>query len=122
MDKIYIRSLRVYAYHGVNTDEKENGQPFELDITLCLDLKAAGQTDFLSDTVNYAKVTKLAVKVISSEKNNLIERAASRVAFSILEEFPVCEVTVLLKKPRAPVAADFEYMAVEITRTREDLT
>lgn len=36
----------------------------------------------------------------------------------ILEEFPVEEVTVRLKKPRAPVAADFEYVAVEITRRR----
>lgn len=30
MDKIYIRGLRVYAYHGVKETEKEKGQPFEL--------------------------------------------------------------------------------------------
>ena len=46
--------------------------------------------------------------------------AASRVAEAILEEFPVEAVTVLLKKPRAPIAADFAYVAVEITRRRED--
>ena len=34
MDKIMIRGLRVFAYHGVNPEEKEKGQPFELDITL----------------------------------------------------------------------------------------
>lgn len=39
MDKIMIRGLRVFAYHGVNPEEKEKGQPFELDITLEADLR-----------------------------------------------------------------------------------
>ena len=121
MDKIIIKDLRVYAYHGVNPEEKEKGQPFELDITLSADLSKAGNTDALYDTINYARVTKLAVATIQSEKNNLIERVATRVADAILEQFPVKEVTVLLKKPRAPIAADFSYVAVEITRTREEI-
>ena len=52
MDKIYIRGLRVFAYHGVNIEEKEKGQPFVLDVTLEVDLSRAGQSDNLSDTVN----------------------------------------------------------------------
>ena len=54
---------------------------------------------------------------------DLIERVAARVAQQLLEEFSLVEqVTVLLKKPQAPVKADFDYMAVEITRTREDFS
>ena len=53
-----------------------------------------------------------------AEKNDLIERAATRIAEALLAEFPAEEVTVLLKKPRAPVGADFDYMAVEITKRR----
>lgn len=120
MDKIMIRGLRVFAYHGVNAEEKEKGQPFELDITLEADLRRPGESDALADTINYAKVSKLALRTMLAQKNNLIERAASRVAEAILEEFPVEAVTVLLKKPRAPIAADFAYVAVEITRRRED--
>ena len=120
MDKIYIRGLRVFAYHGVNIEEKEKGQPFVLDVTLEVDLSRAGQSDNLSDTVNYAKVAKRIVRVMQTEKDDLIERAATRVAEAILTEFPaVREVTVLLKKPRAPIAAEFDYVAVEITRSRE---
>lgn len=118
MDRIDIKGLRVYAYHGVNTEEKEKGQPFELDIALETDLSLPGRTDFLSDTINYAKVSKLAIATMQGEKNNLIERAATRVAEAILEEFSVQAVTVRLKKPRAPIAADFAYVAVEITRRR----
>lgn len=116
MDKIYIKGLRVYAYHGVNASEQEKGQPFELDITLGYDLSAAGATDDLSKTINYSKVSKRALAVMLAEKNALIERAATRVAETLLTEFPAEEVTVLLKKPRAPIAADFDYVAVEITR------
>lgn len=120
MDKIMIKGLRVYAYHGVNQEEKEKGQPFELDITLGVDARAAGQSDDLAQTVNYSKVSKRVLAVMLAEKNDLLERAAARVAQALLEDFPIEEVTVLLKKPRAPIAADFEYVAVQITRRRED--
>ena len=119
MDKIHIRGLRVFAYHGVNAEEKEKGQPFELDVTLAADLSRAGQSDDLSDTVNYAKAAKLIVRVRQTGKEDVIARAATRVAEAILTEFSaVREVTVLLKKPRAPIAADFDYVAVEINRCR----
>lgn len=121
MDKIYIKGLRVYAYHGVKEAEKEKGQPFELGITLSVDVRAAGQSDDLAQTVNYSTVSKRILAVMLAEKNDLLERVATRVAETVLTEFPVAEVTVLLKKPRAPIAADFDYVAVEITRRREDL-
>ncbi len=121
MDKIVIKGLRVFAYHGVNPEEKENGQTFELDITLHTDLSRAGMTDDLNDTINYASVAKLASAVMLQEKNDLIERAAARVADAILENYPTEAVTVLLKKPEAPMKADFDFVGVEITRTREGM-
>lgn len=121
MDKIIIKGLRVYAYHGVKPEEKEKGQPFILDITLLTDVRGPGASDRLEETINYSKAAKRAVAVMLSEKNDLIERAATRVAETLLAEFPAEEVTVCLKKPRAPVAADFEYVAVEITRRRGEV-
>ncbi len=119
LDQIQIRGLRVYAYHGVKETEKEKGQPFELDIVLWTDVSLSGRTDHLEDTVNYSKVAQKATALLQSEKNNLVERAATRVAEGILEAFPVEGVTVCLKKPRAPIAADFQYVAVQITRWRQ---
>lgn len=116
MDKILIRGLRVFAYHGVNPEEKQDGQPFELDITLCRDLSAAGESDDLAQTVSYAKAAKRAAAVLTATSYDLLERAATVVAETLLAEFPVDEVTVRLKKPQAPVALDFDYMGVEITR------
>lgn len=125
MDNISIKGLRVFAYHGVNPEEKEKGQPFVLNITLSADLSCAGQSDCLTDTVNYAQVAKTAIAAMQTEKNDLIERAATRVADAIGRTFgsapvPRLEaVTVELQKPRAPIAADFDCVSVTVTRTRE---
>ena len=84
MDKIFIKNLELYAYHGVNPEEKENGQRFFLDITAAADLREAGLSDDLSRTVSYAKIIKTASAVFCAEKNDLIERAAERVADALL--------------------------------------
>lgn len=115
MDMIKIVGLRVYAYHGVKEEEKRKGQPFILDIDIKADLSSARQSDDVNDTINYSDVTKCAVRTMLAEKNDLIERAAERVVQAILAQFPAEEVTVTLKKPRAPVGADFEYMAVVVS-------
>lgn len=122
MGKILIKGLRVFAYHGVNPEEKRDGQMFELDIAMKTDLSAAGESDNLSDTVNYAKAMKTAIRVMNEKSYDLLEKAAQRVADQILTEYPsVLSVDVLLKKPEAPIKADFDYVAVQITRLRSDL-
>lgn len=122
MDKIIIKGLRVFAYHGVNPEEKRDGQTFELDITLYASLLRAGQTDDLNDTISYAKATKTALRVMNEAKYDLLEKVAQRLAEQLLTDYPDVEkVDVLLKKPQAPVKADFDYMAVMITRQRSDL-
>lgn len=121
MDKITIKGLRIFAYHGVNPEEKEDGQNFVLDIVLTADLSKARQSDQLADTVNYAAVRKTVSRVFTQEKYNLIERAAQAVCDGILEEHPaVQEIGLTLKKPEAPMNADFEYVAVEIHCTRQE--
>ena len=58
MDKILIRGLRIFAFHGVNPEEKEDGQLFIIDLTAALDLREPCETDRLETTVSYAKIIK----------------------------------------------------------------
>lgn len=116
MDKIIVKGLKIYAYHGVNPEEKIDGQNFILDITSYVDLSIPCESDNVDDTVSYAKIIKEATRIFLLQKDDLIERAAKRVADGLLESFDkIQSVTVLLKKPEAPIKADFEYTAVEIT-------
>ncbi|MCL2513927.1 MAG: dihydroneopterin aldolase [Oscillospiraceae bacterium] len=119
MDKIIIKDLKIFAYHGVNTEEKAKGQNFEIDITTDIDLSKPCATDDINDTVSYAKIIKLASAVFTAEKYNLLEKAAEAVAEAVLSEFEaIKKVKILLKKPEAPIQADFSYAAVEIARKR----
>ena len=121
MDTIHIKGLRLFAYHGVNPEEKRDGQTFVLDLRLGADLSRARRSDRLEDTVNYAAVVKAVRAAFTGGGFDLIERAAQAVCDAVLEGFPqVEEVSLLLQKPEAPVSAEFDYMAVEITQRREE--
>ena len=120
MDKIYLTGLRIYAYHGVNPEEKIDGQAFILDLRLKADLSAAKKSDRVEDTVSYAAVRKTVQRVFTAESFDLIEYAAAAVCRAVLEEYPlVSEARLKLKKPDAPMNAVFEYAAVEITEKRK---
>lgn len=119
MDKILVRNLKIFAYHGVNPEEKENGQNFVLDIDAFVDISVPCVTDNVEDTVSYAKIIKETVKIFTCQKDDLLERAAQRVADGLLASFDkIQSLRILLKKPEAPIKADFEYVGVEIHRER----
>ena len=119
MDKILVRNLKIFAYHGVNPEEKQDGQNFLLVIDAYVDISVPCVTDSVDDTVSYAKIIKETVKIFTSQKDDLLERAAQRVADGLFESFEkIQSLRILLKKPEAPIKADFEYVAVEIFRER----
>lgn len=121
LDSIIIKDLQLYAYHGVNEEEKIDGQNFVFDIKVWLDLKTACETDNVEDTVSYAKIIKKVRSVFTAEKYDLLEKAAQVVSDAIFDEFEkVRECEIVLKKPEAPIKADFGYVAVSIRRKRND--
>lgn len=119
MDKVILKGLEIFAYHGVNPEEKEEGQRFVLDITAEADLSTPCATDNVDDTISYSAMRKVITAAFCAEKYDLIERAAQVVCDALLSEFLMIEsVTIRLKKPDAPMNAVFDYAAVEITRRR----
>ena len=121
MDQIQIKGLRIFAFHGINPEEKQKGQPFILDVTMHTTLAPAGQSDDLADTVNYAAAVKVITAAMTETFFNLIEAAARQVADRLLLAFDkVAQVDVTVKKPYAPITADFEYVAVSISRGRNN--
>ena len=119
MDKIIVKDLRIFAYHGVNVEEKLHGQNYDIDITAEADLSAACRSDDLDDTVSYSKIIKRASYAFTAEKYDLIEKAAQEIADTLLLDFDkIKAVEVTIRKPEAPIRADFGYVAVSIRRER----
>ena len=119
MDKIIIKNLNIFAYHGVFDDEKQNGQLFRVSAELRLSVRKAAMQDDLRLAVNYADVVALIEKVTTREKCDLIETVAENIASEILIKYKTVEgVRVRVSKPNAPIDSDFEDVAVEVDRSR----
>lgn len=118
MDKIILKGIQFYGYHGVSDVEREVGQKYAVDIEIPYDLKPAGTSDELENTVNYAKVYKLVTEVGTNENFKLIEALAEKIADAILTSLPVENVTVKVMKLTPPIAGNLDYAGVEITRSK----
>ena len=118
-DRIILKGMQFYGYHGVNTEEKALGQPYVVDLSAELDLSRPGMTDHLADTVSYTHIYRQVQQVVEGESKNLLEALAGSIAQRILDSFPVESVQVTVKKPLPPVKGSvIEYAAVEIIRRR----
>lgn len=121
-DVIEITGIRARGHHGVFPEERRDGQEFVVDVALAVDLAAAGESDDLADTVNYAEVAAVAVARIEGEPYDLIERLASVIASDVLaaesSRLLVDAVTVTVHKPEAPVGVAFGDVTVRVRRER----
>ncbi|MDE0043510.1 MAG: dihydroneopterin aldolase [Candidatus Poribacteria bacterium] len=115
-DKIILKGIRFHGYHGTSESERQVGQKYEIDVELICSLDAAGRTDDLEHTVDYAEVVKLIIETGTEKSCHLIEALAERCATSILNRFPIDEVRVTVKKLTPPIKHPLPYVAVEICR------
>lgn len=120
-DEVFLEGLRFYGYHGVNPEERIQGQRFLVDVRLETDLRQAGLTDDLTRTINYSHVYKLVKALVEGEARDLIEAVAEGIATLLLAEFPTADaVTVTVRKPEVALkGAILDSAGVRIHRRRE---
>jgi dihydroneopterin aldolase/2-amino-4-hydroxy-6-hydroxymethyldihydropteridine diphosphokinase len=119
-DRIEITNLQVVAIVGALPHEREIAQPLRVDLSLEVDLRDAGRTDELGDTVHYGEVAERVAAVIGESKDALLERLAARIADTVLAFDRVDAVNVALTKLRPPVPTLVDTTAVRIRRTRAE--
>jgi 7,8-dihydroneopterin aldolase/epimerase/oxygenase len=115
-DRIVIAGLRELGVHGALPEEQARPQPFEIDIELTVDLARAAESDSLDDTVDYSAVAEAVSRVVASERYQLLERLASRIAEVCCADPRVTGATVTVRKLNAPVRAMIDHVAVRIER------
>ncbi len=120
MDKIILKAMSFYGYHGVSQMERKSGQKFYVDIEMTVNLSKAGKTDKLSDTIDYPLVYALVEKIQLKKKYHLMEALAEDISKNLLKNFKkIKEVVVRIRKPQAPVGGVMDYVEIEITRMSE---
>ena len=119
-DWIHLEGMAFYGYHGVDPAEQQLGQRFIVDLAVAYDLRRAGETDDLQDTVSYAQLYRLTREVVEGPSCQLLEAVAARIAATVLDRTPVVAVRVRLRKPEVPIKGSIlAAAAVEITRWRD---
>ncbi|TYZ26709.1 dihydroneopterin aldolase [Selenomonas caprae] len=119
MDKIKLTGLEFYGYHGCLPEEREQGQPFYIDLTMYADLQPAGVSDDLAQTINYAEVYATVKAIVEGDPCQLIETVGERVATAVLQGYAkVQKVRVTVHKPQAPLPGKFGDAAISVVRTR----
>ena len=120
MDRIELMGMEFSGCHGCLDFEKAEPQRFLVDAKLYFPLQAAGDSDDLQDTVNYAAVYRTVQSIVEGPSVNLIERLAEMIARRLLQDFPLQAVRVAVHKPQAPIAGVFRDVSVHIKRSRPE--
>jgi FolB domain-containing protein len=118
MDKIFIRDLIARGIIGLNDWEREKAQEIVINIELMADLRKAGDTDDLQDSINYSTIAKRVQAHAETAGRLTVEALANDLARICLENPIVNGVRVRVEKPGA---VRFTHsVGVEIERTRGD--
>jgi dihydroneopterin aldolase len=121
-DSIVLEGMVFHGRHGTLPAERELGQSFVVSVELRLDLRPAGRSDDLSQTVDYGQVHQRAKEIVEGPPVNLTETVAERIAAAVVEEFPAVEaVRVRVAKPHVRLGGTvLAASAVEILRRRDE--
>ena len=99
MDVISLRGIRVQGKHGANPGERDAEQPFDVDVTIEIDLNSAGFSDDLGDTLDYDALHKRIAGIVRSTSFALLERLCAEVLGAIFSDPRVARAEVQIAKP-----------------------
>lgn len=119
MDKIILKNMKFYGYHGVLEVERELGQHFEVDVEMFSDLSPAAKNDDTNQTIDYGLVYTTVENVVTGKKFKLLETMAEKIANTILEKYKPEKVLVRIRKTSIPINGTMDYAGVEIIRPQE---
>jgi len=100
-DVIRIEGLELRCRVGVQPRERKRPRRIVVDLAVERDLRRAGDTDDLADTVDYAALCARVADRIVRRRFSLIEALAACAARACLEVAKVRGVTVVVRKPGA---------------------
>jgi len=118
MDKIIITDLLARGIIGVNDWERDEPQDILINLVLYTDLRRAGQSDNLEDSLSYHTVARQAQALAETAARLTVEALAADLARLCLVDPRVEKVQVRVEKPG--VVRFTRSVGVEIERTRHD--
>jgi dihydroneopterin aldolase len=120
MDRMLLKRIVFYGYHGVYPEENRLGQKYLVDLDLRLNLSRAARSDDVNDTVNYAEIHALVKEIVEGPPVKLIEALTEKIASAVLGTYTsIIEATVAVTKPYPPFDITFDGVTVVLRRKRD---
>lgn len=111
---IFIKGIRMRAFHGVSPQERLTGNDFVVDLRIGCRPEQAMQTDELADTPDYADVYGI-VKREMLIPSKLLEHVAGRIAESIFRDIRQAQaIDIRVTKINPPMGACCDGAGVEL--------
>ena len=121
MNQIEVSGLIVHSNIGVPETERKEPQKLVIDLTIDADLSAAVSKDDFSQTIDYLEIVQIVEGIATSRPFSLVEGLAGAIAEKILDNNRVRAIRLKVKKFPADLQGKVNHVAVELTRTREQL-
>jgi len=93
---VEVHGLELFGRHGVNDDERRDGQAFLVDVTLDV---AEPNEDDLDATIDYRLVRDIVRRINDAESYHLLETFAAAIADALNAELRINRVRVTVRKP-----------------------
>jgi dihydroneopterin aldolase len=118
-DRIILRDLGFFGYHGVFAEEERLGQRFFVDLECGVDLATSGETDELGHTISYADIYDVVKATFDGKRTKLIEALAQNIVTALFDSFAeIGWIVIRIRKPEAPIAMVRGEAAIELHRAR----
>lgn len=115
-DRIFIRDLLVRCILGVEDAERREKQEVVVQVELWVDLRKAGRTDALADSIDYSVLKRRILQATENTQYRLIEALAQQIADECLKDQRIECVKVTVEK--RGVLRFARSVGVEILRRR----
>jgi dihydroneopterin aldolase len=113
--KLFLSGIRCEGRHGVNPGEKDDPQPFVVDLDLDVDVGG----DSIVDTIDYRVIAQTVRDVVAERSFDLLESLAAEVAAAVRGLSKVKRATAVVHKPAAARSVGIDGIAAAATRGAE---
>ncbi|MBA2425514.1 MAG: dihydroneopterin aldolase [Actinobacteria bacterium] len=83
MDRIRIRGLRAPTHIGATEEERARPQTVVINIEIATELRRAGASDDLADTIDYGQLAATAADIVRANECRLLEHLAEKIATAL---------------------------------------
>ena len=109
--RLFLSGIHVAGHHGARPGEKDERQPFVIDLDLTVD----AETDDIEATADYRLLVDAVRDLVETSSFDLIESMARAIGERIVSFDHVAQATVVVHKPNAARRLGIDGAAAAVT-------